>query len=179
MNEKELELSREKYNFLLKEKEKLTNKKNRLLELENNPSVVEYLKLKEEIKKDENILNDDNIIMTAFSGVVPNTKNSNNILVNVGNLNSYIIYIDLETDEMYSIKLSKKEEFEKNNKIIYLNDNNNNQNLFIVNSNLKKLKKMRIDFFRRLLEKSQDEVIDEIIGEKNQIVKQKNKSRCN
>jgi len=173
MNEREIELARKRYNSLLEERNALETKKSRILELENNPLVKEYLGLKEEVKNNKQKLSDDSIVISAFSGIAAHTKDSNKLLINIGEGNSNVFYIDLETDEMYSVKLFEKKEFEKNNKIIYLNNKNDNWYLLNLNANLNKINRLRIKFFESVLEKTQDEAVDEILNKNNKNVKRK------
>jgi len=182
MNQKELELAKKRYNILLNEKKQLQQKKDKILELEKNPIIQEYLNLTSEIKSKEEKLDESCVILSAFSQSASRTKESNKLLVNIGgyccdnvlgirkvtiNKAKYIRYIDLETDEVYDIEPDKKDEFEQQNKIIYLN--NGNRDLF----SLKMIKELRIEFFKELLIKEQDQVINEMLKKNKQMTKKR------
>lgn len=176
MTEEEIKLAREKYSKLSRRKEELNNMKKRLLELEENPVVKEYLDLSNFINENEKSYKDLNMIWDSFYQLSTRTKNSNNIFVYMGayeyrltsndklvNISQadYVLYKDIETGDVFKVIPYKSKEFEKTHTVIHLPIEKDKELCY-----KDEFIRLRRDFFRDLLEKPQDEVVNKLIKEK-------------
>ena len=168
MNNYEIKYAKEKYDSMLEEKNKVDLAKIRLKRLEQTSEVKTYLEIIEFLKNNDKYCNKQEMLYASFSKVATLTTNSNNILVYMGayKINNllalvlsdekdadFICYEDLETENLYKINPISKKEFEEEHNIIYLDTKNYNEGI----------KKLRIQFFKQLLNKPQEEVVKKLI----------------
>ena len=128
MNDKELQATREMYNNFEQERNQIGIARKRLYELEQNPLMQEYLKLKkfvDDYRMDK--YSEDNISKFIFESIIMDTESSNNIYVYIGRYVDratpniyYNIYKDLETGHETMILESQRDKFERSNKVIYM-----------------------------------------------------------
>ena len=186
MNNNEIELARKKYNCLLLEYERLEKARNRIVELQQDPKVKEYLRLVDLVNLAcRTFESKDSMTYEAFHKTAQFTKCSNNILVYLGSYKQddssvfgslidvecadYICYCDLETIEHFQIEPSRRFEFEKDKKIVYMK----NQNASSYKEYLESFLKFRCNFFEKMLISSQEEVVEELLQNNKQLVKGK------
>lgn len=182
MNNNEIELARKKYNSLLVEKNRLELVKKRLLRLEKDPKVQEYISLVEFINSARWVLeSEESMAFDSFHEIAKSTKNSNNVLVYLGSYKQdddsltdiecadYLIYEDLEQFKSYNVEPHARLEFEKDHKVIYLE----NKNISCYKEYLIELYKLRSKIFKELLTRPQEEVVEEILQSNKQLVKGK------
>ena len=180
MTEKEIEKAKTKYHDFLLEKSKLIETKKRIQELEQNPTVEEYLGLIHLVNDKYKNITNEQMICDSFQTLAQNTYNSNQILVYMGayKLNNFLscvlvsdkmqgdflLYEDLENGKLYRINPLNEKQFEKEYKIIHFNgediNNNNISKEFYENS----IKQLRINFFSNLLNESQEIAVNKILG---------------
>ncbi len=118
MKNEEVIKGRKKYQEFLKKRKKLYEKKQRISELERNPLIQEYLKLKADISKEKRFRMDD-----IFPSYV-DKKDSNKIYVLKNKSNGVIEYVDIETSFSTFISFDKQETFEKNHIVLGSQDPN-------------------------------------------------------
>ena len=128
MNDKELQATREIYNNFEQERNQIGVARKKLYELEQNPLIQEYLKLKkfiEDYQMDK--YTDKNVSKHIYESIIIDTKSSNNIYVYIGRdanrkiLDTYYhLYKDLETGRKMMILESQRDQFERSNKVIYM-----------------------------------------------------------
>ena len=132
MNDKELNAAREMYNNFDQERNQIGQARKRLYELEQNPIVQEYLKVKKFVNDYQmDKYTESNISKYIFESIIMDTESSNNIYVYIGRDANrkiadiyYHIYKDLETGHETMILESQREKFERSNKVIYPSSRN-------------------------------------------------------
>lgn len=177
MNEKEIKKVKEKYIDLC-------NKQKRILELQQNKLVKEYVELTNTYG---NLVN-ENIVYKAFSEVAVNTTENNNIYVYNKSYRyyagegveiidekrpDYIRYENLETGKFLDIKSNNKENFEKNNIVIYLDQTVYSNEFCFDKEYAINVNQLRNKFFELLFIKPIDEAIEELLKQERQLVKKK------
>ena len=115
MTDNELQLLRDRSSEIESEKKMLEETKGMILELEKDPKVQKYLSLTKMISGQENI-DFDKKLMSVFMNILKDTKNSNGILFDYGVQEIYTgedncfqepikvkhhIYQDIETNRIY------------------------------------------------------------------------------
>ena len=174
MTEEEIKIAKERYKNFLNEEEELKKDEKRLEELKNDPKVIEYLDLQRYFKRIEPF---DYSISNAFSNVAYYTKESNEILVYIGQMefnfnysNQYVdsngdfaIYRDLETSTYYKVRPECVEEFEKKHNVIHVEDGKKE---YGKSTYEKGYQKLRDEFFQKLMDKPQEEAVKELFSER-------------
>lgn len=182
MNNDEIALARQKYNDLKLKQQEYKQMRQRILELEQNPIVQEYLNLVELVKEQSKNkrFEDHEMISNAFEELALNTNDSNNILVYMGAYKSnvlvpklveikndynadYILYRDLETCRFFKVDIHNKKMFEKENNVIFLDDTNFSSHLDYFDG----FGKLTSMFFKELLVKPQEEVVKQLVKKKS------------
>lgn len=183
MNNTEIALARQKYNDLKLKQQEYKQMKQRILELEQNPIVQEYLNLVDLVKEqaENKRFEEHEMISNAFEELALSTNDSNNILVYMGaykytvlvpilvktkndyNDADYVLYRDLETCRFFKVNIHNKKMFEKESNVIFLDDTNFTSHLDYLNG----FKKLTSMFFKELLVKPQEEVVKQFV-KKNQ-----------
>ncbi len=173
MTEEEIKTARERYKVFLEEKEEIKRNEKRLEELKSDPKIIEYLDLERHFKRLEPF---DYSISHAFTSVSYLTTQSNDILVYIGqvefnpNWSKYVdsngdfaIYKDLETSKYYKVRPECVEEFEKEHNVIHVE---NCKNEYGKSPYEKGYQKLRDEFFKKLMEKDQEEAVEELFSER-------------
>ena len=142
---------RKKYQEFLKKRQKLYEKKARISELEKNPLIQEYLKLKEDISKEKKFRMDD-----IFPSYV-DKLDSNKIYVLKNNSNNVLEYIDIETSFSTFIPLAEQETFEKTHIVLGDKDPNEMYDYFC---------KLLLTIKKRNISEVQNEAIRRLINQK-------------
>lgn len=142
---------RKKYQEFLKKRKKLYEEKQRIFELERNPLIQEYLKLKADISKEKRFRMDD-----IFPSYV-DKKDSNKIYVLKNKSNNVLEYIDIETSFSTFISFDKQEEFEKNHIVLGSQDPNEMYDYFC---------KLLLTIKKRNISEVQNEAIRRLINQK-------------
>ena len=178
MDTKEIDAARKRYSEILKEKQQLENIKNRIIELEQDSNVREYINLVNLINKENRPFNEESMAYEAFYDISKKTKYSNQIFVYMGayqisvyNMTQlvyekdadYISYEDLETGLRCNIDPCEKSKFENNHKVIYLNKSIINPMTCSGDYYKEGITKLRGMFFKRLLNQTQDEIIKQLV----------------
>ena len=174
MTEEEIKIAKYRYKNLLAEKNRIENKMKRLEELKNNHDVLEYLSLEKEFKNYEPF---DYDITSSFYSVAYRTVASNEILIYMGQIsvnvtgrNEYVddfgdfhIYQDLETEKYYKVRPEDKKAFDESHNVIEVEEKEKN---FYGSPYISGFKKIRNEFFLKLMDKTQDEAILELFNER-------------
>ena len=142
---------RKKYQEFLKKRQKLYEKKARISELEKNPLIQEYLKLKEDISKEKKFRMDD-----IFPSYV-DKLDSNKIYVLKNSSNNVLEYIDIETSFSTYIPLAEQETFEKTHIVLGSQDPNEMYDYFC---------KLLLIIKKRKISEVQNEAIRRLINQK-------------
>lgn len=181
MNNKELELAKSKYSDLMLLKQKLEQAKIQKEKFEEDPLIKEYLELINFISLNEQKVESDNIILECFDDLARKTVASSKIYVCIGRYlfnvkNGKITsesggypwdakeYRDIETMKSICVSIDKIEEFEKQNKIIFLEKEKEyggaSRNKFY-NNKFKEIRKM---YLKILLENSEEKSVQKILS---------------
>lgn len=175
MTEKELEKARQYYKNYQEEKQKIQSKKDELEKLKKTKEVIRYLELLE--YENERIYTEEEILDLSFFCSAFETTSNKNIYVYKGSYTSNTIppkfipdttksshyyneYTNIETGHTVHIGNHSIKEFEKNNIIIKIVDEDNvtrNQDFY---KNLYDI--IKREYYKLLIEKSQEKVIEEI-----------------
>lgn len=182
MNNSDIDLIRKKYNSLNLEKKRMREVRNKILELEQDPKVKEYLKLLEII---ENISeeNCEKQFDESVSKIVSYTNDSNHFLFDYGNISVLTlksedeieynyensacmhVYRDLETTEYY-IEMRK-------NEIEPMPPEWRIGHCTVEYVNRKKYNELRNYFIEQIINRPQEEVGEELLRNNKQLVKGK------
>lgn len=178
MTDNELQLVRDRYREIQSEKELLQETMGLILELEKDPNVQKYLSLTKMIVGQENI-DTDKKMMSIFMNVLRDTKNSNGILFDFGVQEIYTgeencfqepikvkhhIYQDIETNKIY---------YKGYNQILPGDPTwvfNTSDRLADMELEYRFIQK---HFFDNIIERPQEEVVEELFGYSKRLVKGK------
>ena len=179
MTDKELQEVRKRYNVLTLEKNRLELVKKKIKRLEQYPKVQEYLASMEFIKN-YNSANSEEKFYDDFSEIVKKTEESNKILFSYGYCSMWIrnsehitklyIYRDLETEEYYY--LTPTDNIEKlpfRYSFIPMGDKEQ-QHYLQKNKEFANLRKCFLD---EIINRTQEEVVEELLQNNKQLVKLK------
>lgn len=167
MTNEEMEQARKNYNNILLEQKKLREVRNRMLELEKDPTVKEYCKLLNYVNTTSK-LDIKNIINNSFNGILPETENDNQIYVYMGTYIErgtnweYSTYRNLETLNDQFIPSSSCSKYEEEGKrvVIYLN---NEMFLDTYEMHEEAFYRLRNKYLLSLLTESQENALQEVI----------------
>ena len=150
-----------KRKILIMQKNHFDSAKRQARILENIDEVKEYIRVKRVIevysKRD---YSKESIINESYSSFAKTTKNSNNIMVFMGEIlegsRRYFEYRDLETIDTVFISESDNDEFKRNNKIIYIelkSKEENDEEFF----------RLRKKFFVNIHDFGQDDAVEKVV----------------
>ncbi|MBQ9071600.1 MAG: hypothetical protein IJY25_00375 [Bacilli bacterium] len=174
MNNSDIDLIRKKYNSLILEKKRIENAKVRILELEKDPMVKEYLSL---VKIVGNLTEEKSEKQTfdIINKIVCYTKDSNKLLFDYGYISVFTldydestcihVYRDLETTEYYIEMIE--------NEIEPMPVEWRIGNSTIEYESRKKYNTLRNYFIEQIMNRPQEEVVEEFLHNNKQLVKLK------
>ena len=180
MDNTDIDLIRKKYYSLNLEKKRIQNIKDRILELESDPKVKEYLTLVglmenyDNIKLEEKFYDDADII-------IKETEDSNKILFsygyfpfhirNIGCKKNLYVYRDLETTKLYYLTTTNK--IEQMPFYFAFLPNNNYSERKEFSQKDKEFVNLRRYFIEQIINRPQEEVVEELLKNNKQLVKGK------
>lgn len=170
MNNIEIEQARKKYNDLHEEIELVQWAKKKLIQLENDPIVKEYLELKEILNKhiDKSVLQ---MASESFKDIATSTNDSKKIYIFMGFFDKdeeytnikddiqYALFMDLETLEGKKVSYNDYYTFKANNKVIYKDDE---FKLNDINFYYNALYNTREQYLYNLIDLDQEEAIERL-----------------
>ncbi len=152
MKDEEIEKLRSEYESLIGCKKELLKYAERKKELEETPEVMEYLRVCEIMSSGKGYsyygvekLNDDQILDKVISNFIP--EEDNKIYICMSKICNIFTYKNIETLDTLAIPKDNVEEFEKENIVIYPNENEDSNVFFY---------KIRREYYKKAIDMYSD-----------------------